>query len=179
VAESVLSRRVLEFRYARRSDGAVSDRRVCPQRLTRYRGCWYLDAWCHDRRALRSFALERIAGARLRAERARDMSDADLDAHYADAYGIFAGPATSTAVLRISARLAAWVADEAWHPRQTGALLADGSYELRVPYGRAEELIQDVLRLGAEVEVVEPAELRAEVARRLREAGRVYERHRD
>jgi predicted DNA-binding transcriptional regulator YafY len=58
VARAVLSRRMLAFRYARRTDGQVTDRRVSPQRLTRYRSCWYLDAWCHDRQALRTFALE-------------------------------------------------------------------------------------------------------------------------
>jgi len=174
VAEAVLARRVLEFRYARRTDGEATLRRVCPQRLTRYRGCWYLDAWCHDRQALRSFAVERIADPRLHRDRPRDVPDADLDAHYADAYGIFAGPATATAVLRVAPRLAAWVADEAWHPRQAGTHLADGSYELRVPYGRAEELIRDILRLGEDVEVLEPDGLRSEVARRVLKMERLY-----
>jgi len=174
-AQAVLTRKMLAFRYSRRTDGEESERRVSPQRLTRYRGCWYLDAWCHDREALRCFALERIAGARVLADRARSVTEADLDAHYADAYGIFAGKATETAVLRVAAHRARWVADEIWHPRQTGAYREDGAYELRVPYGRPDELILDILRLGPDIEVLAPIVLRKEVARRLREASGIYE----
>lgn len=173
-AMATLSRRRLAFRYSGRAAGRTTERRVSPQRLTRYRGCWYLDAWCHDRSALRSFALERIAAPRVLGGRAREIPDAALDAHYADAYGIFAGRATRTAVLRVARQRARWVADEDWHPRQEVSFRDDGSLELRIPYGRPEELIMDILRLGPDVEVLEPWELRREVAARLREASGLY-----
>lgn len=141
----------------------------------RSRGCWYLDACCHDREGLRSFALERIAGARVLPDRALDRPEAELDAHFADAYGIFAGPATEIAVLRVAPHRARWVADEVWHPRQSGSFREDGSYELHVPYGRPDELILDIRRLGPDAEVLAPPALREEVARRLREASAVYD----
>lgn len=176
VARAVLARQRLAFEYARRSDGEITRREVSPQRVVRYRGCWYLDAWCHRVDGLRSFAVERIAEPVLSLTPARDIPDAELDAHFADAYGIFAGPAVKTAVLRFSARRARWVADEVWHPRQEATTLDDGSFELRIPFGRSDELIQDILRLGAEVEVLEPPDLRAEVMRRLFAAAERYRR---
>ena len=174
VAESLLSRRRLAFKYAPRSGGDAAGRHVSPQRLVRYRGCWYLDAWCHDREALRSFAVERIADPHILQEKARDVPEDRLDAHFTAAYGIFAGPATDVAILRIAAGRARWVADECWHPEQQGKFLADGTYELRIPYGRPDELILDILRLGPDVEVAGPPELREEVGRRLKEAAQVY-----
>jgi predicted DNA-binding transcriptional regulator YafY len=174
VAQAVLSRKRLAFAYTRRSDGATGERLVSPQRLTRYRGCWYLDAWCHHREALRSFAVERIADPSVLSDRALSRPESELEAHYADAYGIFAGPATETAVLRVTGPLARWVADEVWHPRQSGTVRDDGSYELRVPYGRPEELIRDILRLGPDAEVLAPDSLRRDVATRLREAAARY-----
>jgi predicted DNA-binding transcriptional regulator YafY len=66
------------------------------------------------------------------------------------------------------------VAKEVWHPNQDGRYLEDGAWELRVPYSRAEELVMDVLRYGSDVEVVEPAELRHDVAGKLREAAAKY-----
>jgi predicted DNA-binding transcriptional regulator YafY len=45
-----------------------------------------------------------------------------------------------------------------------GRLLADGSYELDVPYGKDWELLQDILKQGADVEVLEPPALRTKVA---------------
>lgn len=73
--------------------------------------------------------------------------DTELDAHYADAYGIFADAATEVAVLRVAPHRARWVGDEVWHPPQ----------------------------LGPDVEVCGPAALRKEVARRPREASGAYE----
>ena len=52
---------------------------MSPQRITHYRDNWYLDAWDHDREALRSFAVDRITQARLLDEAARDLDEAVLD----------------------------------------------------------------------------------------------------
>ena len=55
-----------------------------------------------------------------------------------------------------------WVAhktSETWHPQQQGAFEADGSYVLAFPYHNDTELVMDILRHGADVEVVAPAAL--------------------
>jgi predicted DNA-binding transcriptional regulator YafY len=101
---------------------------------------------------------------------ARAIPDAELDAWFASSYGIFAGRADKTAVLRFSAERARWVADERWHPEQTGQYLTDKRYELRIPYRDDRELVMDILRHGAEVEVVGPATLREQVAAALEAA---------
>ena len=69
---------------------------------------------------------------------------------------------------------ARWVADEQWHPRQTGRFLEDGRYELRVPYSDPRELVMDILRHGPDVEVMAPPELSAAVAETLRAASGQY-----
>ncbi|MCZ7601102.1 MAG: WYL domain-containing protein [Gammaproteobacteria bacterium] len=84
-----------------------------PQRLTRYRDNWYLDAWCHHREALRSFSLDRISHPRANGDAARDIEESNLDRHFASAYGIFAGEANEVAVLRFTRERARWVAEEA------------------------------------------------------------------
>jgi predicted DNA-binding transcriptional regulator YafY len=56
------------FDYLARSTNERSHREVSPQRLTHYRDNWYLDAWDHDREALRSFSVDRIQHARVRDE---------------------------------------------------------------------------------------------------------------
>ncbi len=175
VAGAVLQRKCLLVRYHGRERDAVTERKLSPQRLVHYRDNWYLDAWCHMRSALRSFALERIRDSKVLPETARDIPDAELDAYFGSAYGIFAGQPTQTAVLRFTPERARWIADERWHPQQQGRMLDDGRYELRIPYGDARELIMDILRHGSDVEVVAPEELRREVAERLRAALRIYE----
>jgi len=80
------------------------------------------------------------------------------------------GKADNVAVLRFSKERARWVADEQWHPRQEGKFLADGTYELRIPYGQSHELVMDILRHGSHVRVVEPSSLLSEVKEQLARA---------
>lgn len=162
VASSVLERRQLSFDYLARSTNQPSHRRVSPQRLTHYRGNWYLDAWDHDREALRSFSVDRITHAKLHDESARDLPDTELDQHLASSYGIFSGTPKGTATIVFSAKAARWVADEHWHSKQEGRFLPDGRYELRLPYSNAKELLMDVMRYGTDAVIVEPPSLRAQ-----------------
>lgn len=160
----------LKLYYQNRSSGEDSLRTVSPQRLVYYRDNWYLDAWCHLREGLRTFALDSITRAHALEMPSLQVAADDLDAHFAASYGIFAGAPTLLAVLRFAPHRARWVAKERWHRDQQGDMLADGSYELRVPYCNPLELIMDILKYGPDIEVLAPQELRRQVSERLRQA---------
>ncbi|HSW11933.1 MAG TPA: WYL domain-containing protein [Solimonas sp.] len=161
VADALLRRRRIELEYAARVDGEVTRREVSPQRLLHYRDNWYLDAWCHWRCGLRSFAVDAIRRATMLETPADDIDDAHLVRELEGGYGIFSGEARHLARLRFTPQRARWVAQESWHPQQRGHFEDDGSYVLELPYADDRELIGDILRHGAGVEVLEPAELRA------------------
>lgn len=175
VASAVLERRPLAFDYRARTTDATTRRKVSPQRLTHYRDNWYLDAWDEDREALRSFSVDRIASARMAEGRARDVEEATLNEHLASSYGIFSGTPKGWATIRFSAKAARWVADEHWHSQQQGRFLADGRYELKLPYSIARELLMDVLQHGADAELVEPVALREQLRALLQLALANYE----
>jgi predicted DNA-binding transcriptional regulator YafY len=175
VAGATAQRKRLSIEYHGRERDALTQRTVSPQRLVHYRDNWYLDAWCHDRDALRNFALDRIRAARTLKQAARNIPDADIDAHYSATYGIFGGQASHQAVLRFSAERARWIADERWHPDQQDRRLDDGRFERSLPYADPRELILDILKYGPDVEVVEPPELRQEIAKRLKAATAQYD----
>lgn len=174
LASALFERRRVRLGYRSRGDGRVSERDVSPQRLVRYRDNWYLDAWCHWRDGLRSFALDAIDRAEGLVEPARELPDTELDTHFTGSYGIFAGPGDHLAVLRFTAERARWVAVERWHPDQVGHYLPDGGYQLQVPYSDQRELLMDILKYGPDVEVVAPQPLREAVAQRLAAAARRY-----
>lgn len=174
VAGALAEGRQLAFDYRGRQRDALTRRSVSPLRLTWYKSNWYLDAWCHLRNNLRSFALDRIAAPERLADAAQAVDADEQTRHYASAYGIFSGAAKYTAVLRFTADAARWVADERWHHAQSGHFLTDGGYELSVPYGNPTELVMDILKYGDEVEVVSPPALREAVKCRLEQALRQY-----
>lgn len=174
VAGALAQRQRLWLRHYNRASDERSERLVSPQRLTYYRGNWYLDAWCHLREALRTFALDAIEEAQARPEPAQELAAAELDTQLGAAYGIFAGAPAAIAVLRFVPQRARWVSQERWHPQQQGFWLSDGSFELRVPYANPLELVMDVLKYGPEVEVIAPESLRVAVAERLQAAAERY-----
>jgi predicted DNA-binding transcriptional regulator YafY len=174
VAGALAQRQRLRMRYYTRSSERHDEREVSPQRLVHYRDNWYLDAWCHLRDGLRTFAIDAIEQARALEVSAIDVPEADVERHFAASYGIFAGPPEHEAVLRFSPERARYVAKERWHRDQQGRMLEDHRYELRVPYSNPAELIMDILKYGPDCEVVGPPTLREAVAERLAEALRVY-----
>ncbi len=176
VAGALLQRQRLHIRYHNRSNNKETQREISPQRLTHYRDNWYLDAWCHQRNGLRSFAVDRLLEAKVLEKRAEDIAEKELDAHFASSYGIFAGKPKHTAILRFTHERARWVAEEQWHPQQKGLMQADGSYELSFPYADPRELVMDILKHGTEVEVMEPESLRELVHEQLRSALGKYEK---
>jgi len=160
VCSAVLERKQLGFEYRARSTGEKTRRTVSPQRITHYRDNWYLDAWDHEREALRSFSVDRIGNARMLDADARDIDEATLNDHLSGSYGIFSGAPRGWATIVFNERAARWVADEHWHSQQQGRHLGDGRYELKVPYSNARELLMDVLHYGSDAEIVEPPALR-------------------
>jgi predicted DNA-binding transcriptional regulator YafY len=163
VGTALLRRKRLTIDYHARGSDEITRREVSPQRLSHYRGNWYLDAWCHLRKDLRAFAVDAIRRAEILDKPARDIAEKKLDATLGASYGIFRRDQVEWAVLRFSPERARWVKSERWHPNQKGRALVDGGFELRVPYADDRELVMDILKYGADCEVVEPAGLRARV----------------
>ena len=175
ISHALLRRQRLELEHLNRRTGEVTRRTVSPQRLAHYRDNWYLDSWCHLRKGLRSFAVDAIQAAEsVEQPKAKDVTELELEKVLGTGYGIFAGEHTKEAVLRFSAEAARWVAREKWHSRQEGEFNEDGSCTLTIPYADETELVMDIMRHGADVEVLAPDTLRQAVHRRLSDAAAQY-----
>jgi predicted DNA-binding transcriptional regulator YafY len=175
IAAAVLRRSRLWIRHYNRKDDRETEREISPQRLVHYRGNWYVDGYCHMREGLRSFAVDAIRAAELRDGRAKEIPAAELDEHLGSGYGIFAGRDVQWATLRFTPEAARWVSAQVWHPKQRARFEEGGSYVLEIPYANDRELLMEILKFGADVEVLAPASLRTRVAESLKHAARRYE----
>ncbi|MDH3633856.1 MAG: YafY family transcriptional regulator [Gammaproteobacteria bacterium] len=167
LCQALLSRKCVDMTYYSRPADSSSERRVSPQRLIYYRDNWYLDAWCHLRSGLRSFSIDAIQVLQITGEPSIEVDETELNRELESGYGIFSGARTREAVLRFSPQLARWVSRETWHPDQQSEFDGEGYYILRLPYSQDTELVMDILKHGAEVEVLAPPELKARVKQRI------------
>lgn len=90
------------------------------------------------------------------------------------AFGIIDDEQELDVVLRFSAAQASYIQERVWHLSQQLEAQADGSLILRFRASGRFEIVRWILGWGEEVEVVEPLDLRQEVALCLQEAARQY-----
>jgi predicted DNA-binding transcriptional regulator YafY len=174
VGSAMLRRKRLLIRYHARGSNEEAEREISPQRLIYYRDNWYLDAWCHLRDDLRAFSLDAVQAAAIVEKKAKEVSEKRLDQVLGSGYGIFSGDEVTWATLLFTPERARWVAAEKWHPKQKGRVLEDGRYELQVPYADDRELLMDILKFGADCEVVAPLSLKQRVATELMNMQTIY-----
>jgi len=118
--------------------------------------------------------VDAIAKLEVLDESAKEVSIKSLDQALGNSYGTFNGAAQGWAKLMFTPERARWVAGETWHPMQESSFEADGSYLLSFPYADDRELIGDIMRFGADVQVLAPPALRSKVQRGFLEAAARY-----
>lgn len=177
VAQAVWERRVLRIRYLRKSEADL--REVKPHGLVLKSGAWYLVAERGD--AMLTYRAAKIIEAEVLDERFEPSRGFDLPEHWAAAAHAYeAGLYRVTAHVRLSpqgwSRLHLFGSYVAGKAEET-AEAPDKSGWLRceLPLESIEAGVRDLLRLGADVEVLGPPELRMAIAV---EAERVADMHR-
>jgi predicted DNA-binding transcriptional regulator YafY len=170
VGSALLKRNRLQITYYARGTDKTTEREISPQRLIFYRDNWYLDAYCHMRKDLRSFSVDCITKAIITNVKADEISEKQLHEHFAESYGIFSGKANQRAKLKFSPEKARWVSSETWHGQQVGSFDKEGNYILEFDYNQDPELVMDILKYGSGVEVLAPAGLKTRVKEELKKA---------
>jgi len=144
--------RKLELCYCG-SSGEPSTRVVQPHQVVESGGRWYIIAWCERAAAVRHFRAERVLGAELLPDRFEPKPELRRVRKASD---LLAGASTLTAVVAFSPRIARWIRERF----PGGEEQRDGRYLVRFPVADPRWLAREVLRYGAEAEVVEPEGMR-------------------
>jgi predicted DNA-binding transcriptional regulator YafY len=163
VAKATLERLQLKITHYNRQSGETLQRTISPQQLIHYRDNWYVDAWCHLRKGLRSFAVDAIVECELLDGEAKEFDPEMVRENMQEGYGIFGGKVKDWAKLKFSPERSRWVQFEEWHPDQRKVINSDGSVVMEIPYSDEREILGDILRYGSDVEVLSPPNLRTSV----------------
>ncbi|GIW96729.1 MAG: WYL domain-containing protein [Pirellulaceae bacterium] len=164
INRAIQEHRVLEVVY-QTPGKAASTRHLHPYGLVLFQSSIYVVATDpesdgEDTTRLRHWKLDRFKSAKAMDKWFKPNEAIDLQEHLGQSVGIFSGNQPREYRIRLSPQAAMWVAEEPWHAEQQLQSQEDGSVILRVPAYQDTEIVQRVLRLGAEAEVLEPASCR-------------------
>ena len=163
VCHALLGARTLTFDYHSPSQIMPACRTVEPHHLVNYLGTWHLIAYCRLRHDWRDFVLPRMADLVVESDTFTYRPRSDWEPLLTDTFGIFQNRGNFTVTLRFTPERSRLVNGQIWHPAQEIAHAADGSLLLTLPASHPAEILMSILGHGAEVEVLAPDWLRAQV----------------
>ncbi|MBA2373476.1 MAG: transcriptional regulator [Chloroflexi bacterium] len=134
----------------------------------------YLIGWDETRDGLRTFKIERIRDVALTPRTFEPPESGTIEATLRRAWDIIADQEPVKVALRFSAAVGTRVREATWHPTQSVESGPDGSLVWRATVSGTIEIRLWILSWGDDVEVLEPATLRADVAATLRRAADRY-----
>jgi len=169
VAKSILESAELRFDYRKIDSEEWEPRRLQPYHLTEFDGGWYVIGYDPDRKARRTFALQRMRRIRLGKTRFLRPADFSLSDHLGGSFGVWHNPSEQGMRRLIRLRFSGWaarlVSERRWHPSQQ-IEWTDGSSEgliMTLELSSFEEIRRWILSWGTMAEVLSPPELRADL----------------
>jgi len=163
----IQEKRAVDINYKARLSKEVTKRTVDPYVVVLYEGIWILVGFCHLRKMIRSFALDRIIDIQERNLYFTSQPDFDLKAYLSSPWGIIDGKEA-----RVTVRFKKEVSDyilrkDKWHPSEKRTILPDGGVELTFTVAGTEEIKRWIYSWLPHAEVVRPQWLRKQIQKEL------------
>jgi predicted DNA-binding transcriptional regulator YafY len=165
LAKATSRRRQLELEYRKAGSSTPEKRVVDPYHLANINGEWFLFAFDHLRKDIRTFAPVRIKSAKPTGNTFERPQGFSLEKRLRDSFGVHSGDGQFNVVLRFSAKVADYVREKRWHDSQELRELRGGELELRLKLSSLIEIERWVLGWGGDCRVLQPAEFKASVRR--------------
>jgi proteasome accessory factor B len=159
LAKATAQRRQLELTYRKPGRRETELRLVDPYHLANINGEWFLFAWCHLRRDIRTFVPARIQAAKLTGKTFVRPQKFSLKKRLRDSFGVQSGQGQFDVLIRFNELVADYIREKKWHESQELRELPDGGVELRMRLSSLAEVERWILGWAGNARVIEPPEL--------------------
>ena len=173
VHEAALEKRSVEVVYFSMSQRKKTKRKVDPYRIWFFNGTFYLIGFCHLRKQVRVFALDRIQMLRQTEKSFVVPGDFKLEDFLRSSFGVFQGE-TQRVKIWFAAEIAGYITEKIWHESQKIHPQKDGSLIFEAEVAGTDEIKYWIMTWGANAEVLEPESLREDIRK---EAEGILERY--
>jgi len=175
IMDSLFRNEPLKISYYTPHKHEKTQRIIRPLHLFCYMGSWHLIAFCTLKNELRDFALSRIRGVETVSQSIDLPNDLPSIKDYINRnFGLMIGRESIEVCLRFTPEVADWISEQVWHAAQEIYPNEDGSICLKFPVADFREIRREIMKYGADVEVLSPLELRAEIRKEILRMSKVY-----
>ena len=157
IQDAIQERRTLQLQYHAR-DQAPTLRKVNPYAVHLHNGTLYLIGYCHMRKDIRSFVVDRMQKIKMTEENFPAPLGFSLESYLRHSFGMFREELVRIKV-RFHKSLTRYLLERRWHPSQKNKKLKDGSLELAFEVAGTKEIKAWILGFGSLAKVLEPASL--------------------
>ncbi len=159
LAVAASERRQLRIRYRKPNSTEPEVRVIDPYHLANINGDWYLFAFDHLRKAIRTFVPGRIVGADRTGEVFDRPAKFTLPRELKDSFGVHSRQGDFTVVARFDPAVSDYIREKRWHPSQRLEEAPEGGVILTLRLGSLVEVRRWLLGWGGSVQVISPPEL--------------------
>jgi predicted DNA-binding transcriptional regulator YafY len=159
LAKATAHRRQIELSYRKAGSRQSEARLVDPYHLANINGEWYLFAFDHARKDIRTFVPARVQAVKPTGRTFARPEKFSLEKRLRDSFGVHSGQGEYDVVLRFNARAAGLIREKKWHDSQQLRDLKGGGVELRLKLSSLVEIERWVLSWGGDAVVGKPREL--------------------
>ena len=163
LARAIAKKRTVEMRYYTAARDKTSRRKVDPYRIWYAAGGLYLIGYCHTRKDVRMFAVDRILSLTVTNLPCQMPLGFNLEEYVRNALTVMRGGPQIEVELHFDRKTSAWAKDCIWHPSQQSTLNKDGCLTLKLQVADTPELVGWILSFGAGVRVIKPETLRQQL----------------
>ena len=159
LARAAAHRQQIELAYRKPGRKETEPRFVDPYHLANINGEWYLFAYDHARKDIRTFVPARVQSVKLTGQTFERPQKFSLEKRLRDSFGVHSGEGEYEVVIRFNARAADYVREKKWHESQQLRELKGGGVELRMKLLSLIEIERWILSWGGDAKVLKPREL--------------------
>lgn len=172
--EAIEAGKTVRADYYSASRDCRGTRLVDPYHLRFQAGAWYCIGYCHNRREIRMFALDRFHELELTEHEFKRNDDFCVDEYLGCSLSLERGKEPQKVVILFDSFAARWVRERKWHESQRLDEQPDGSLILRFTVSGLGEVRRWVFSFGSHAEVLAPEELREEIQRETKKMAEKY-----
>jgi predicted DNA-binding transcriptional regulator YafY len=159
LAKATASRRQVQLSYRKPGQAAPETRIVDPYHLANINGEWFLFAYDHLRKDIRTFVPARVKQVKPTGKTFLPPQHFSLERRLRDSFGVRSGQGEYEVVLRFEPNVADYVREKKWHDSQQLREMRGGRVELRLRLSSLAEVERWVLSWGGHAKVIAPKEL--------------------